>query len=201
MKCVNHVENEAYAACDRCGAVFCYECAEKTSPAKSQGYSLCPDCYREFVRVNMESHRKSKAKYIGKMILEICLLVIGAIVAIPAILKEGSPDYITMLQGFAIIGAVGIIDAIKGQKKKEDEYEKKHGAEYTGYVDPYSNSVRVVKDQKLVEKFIFRLLAIMIAVFIAPLATTVRIIGYISKIKYYSKGIKFCEYEIQQAYV
>ena len=140
MKCSRHPHKEAVAQCTSCGKYICKTCADVTAPFQAQTGTICIDCCKNLLGDLRAYYEKTISTNIKKIIVSIIFYVMGAgllIASIRTIKADGAvmllnPVILAMFVGGIVL--CGFYTGISLKKTAEEdfnEYERKHGVQYT----------------------------------------------------------------------
>lgn len=140
MKCARHPQEEAVAQCAQCGAFVCVKCATATSAWREKYGTICVNCNNGILKDMMSYYSGEEEENKKKIIVSIIFYLLGwaiAIFPLTQIISRGAqmllnPIILVMFVGGIILcGFYTAVSSMREAEKEHDEYEQKHGVQYT----------------------------------------------------------------------
>jgi len=175
MNCAKHADRPAVAQCTTCGAGLCSECVAVDKEYGNEGETLCPDCLAKDWQNYLTDLNKRRRKTLTRIIVSSILYICGVILFIGFFTVE--KDSILMLV-LALV-CCGIYTGItwrKAAQDSHDEYERKHGVEYT------ITDSGVYRNDGFWMKLVFFFIGTALGVVITPIRVIIDIVS-LSKFK------------------
>lgn len=130
MNCSKHPARTAVAQCSECGAGMCSDCVAVSREYGNEGENLCPSCLALDWQQYLTELSKRKKKTLTRLIVSIILYVFGVILFVTFFtVEQGS--ILMLVLALIFCGLYTGITWRNAAKESHEDYERKHGVEYT----------------------------------------------------------------------
>ena len=130
MNCAKHPAQPAVAQCSACGAGMCSDCVSVSNEYGNEGENLCPSCLIQDWENYLADVAKRKRKTLTRLIVSIILYIFGVILFISFFTVEQN-SILMLVLALIFCGIYTGITWRKAAKESHEDYERKHGVEYT----------------------------------------------------------------------
>ncbi len=182
MNCIRHNDKETVAACSKCGAGVCADCASLSGIARESYGILCANCYTTVLHQTRESITQERGKKLKRAIISMICYALGLGMLVYAYSDELGVQ--AMFVGFLLCGFYTGVTWYKAAREAHDDYERKHGATYT-----ISSSGTISKDNGGIMKVMYFLMGTFLGIVVTPCRIIIDVVGA-SRLKKRLGGIR-----------
>lgn len=162
MNCYKHPDRTAVTTCSNCGAGMCSDCVAIDKEYGNEGETLCPSCLAQDWQSYLTDIAKRRKKTLIRLIVSILLYIAGAILFIGFFTVEQN-SILMLVLAFVFCGIYTGLTWHKAAKDSHEEYERKHGVEYT------ITDTGVYRNDGFGMKLVFFIIGTVLGVIITPI--------------------------------